>query len=197
MRNSIVGVLLAAILLGGLFALAKYNPPPNFQTTPDSVAASIASGYAGVQQIGAWTLGCEAGPNNRAQLKPDAFGRCRVSLAYRRKDNPKMVVMVIAMRLLGPDQHLAVIVIVPPVVKGGDELELHVGQRALKLAVSTCKDGRCIALSALGASGEDQLLKGPSGVLVFPPDQTGKRGGVAVPFAGLQSAVAAMRRAES
>jgi hypothetical protein len=34
-------------------------------------------------------------------------------------------------------------------------------------------------------------------VLVFPPDQTGKRGGVSVPFAGLQPAIAAMRRAES
>lgn len=197
MRNSIVGLVLAVLLLGGLFALAKYNPPQNFETTPDSAAADVAQGYNGVKQIGAWTLGCTAGPNNHATLQADAFGRCRVNLAYRRKDNPKAVVMVVAMRLLGPQQHLAVIVILPPVVKQADVLELHVGQRMLKLPVSNCKDGRCVALAALGAKGETELLSGPGGVLVFPADQTGKRGGVAVPFAGLQPAIAAMRRAES
>jgi invasion protein IalB len=198
MRNSIIGLVLAAALLGGLFALAKYDPPKGLvAATPTDAAAQIAPGYSGVQQIGAWTLGCVAGPNNHAQLKPDAFGRCRVNLAYRRKADPKQVVLVIAMRLLGPDQHLAVIVILPPIVKSGDELEMHVAQRMLKLPVTTCKDGRCVALAALGAQGEAQLLSGPGGELVFPPDQTGKRGGVAVPFAGLQPAIAAMRRAEA
>jgi hypothetical protein len=54
-----------------------------------------------------------------------------------------------------------------------------------------------VALAALGGKGETELLGGPGGVLVFPADQSGKRGGVAVPFAGLQPAIAAMRRAES
>jgi invasion protein IalB len=67
----------------------------------------------------------------------------------------------------------------------------------LKLPVSTCKDNRCAALAAMGAPGEAELLNGPGGVLVFPADQTGKRAGVSVPFAGLKSAIAAMRRAES
>jgi invasion protein IalB len=197
MRNYLIGLVLAVILVGGLFALAKYDPPPNFSEPAAVTAADVAPGYTGAQQVGAWTLSCPAGPNNHAQLKPDAFGRCRVNLAYRRKDNPKQVVMVIAMRLLGPDQHLAVIVILPPIVKQADTLELHVGRAMLKLPVSACKDGRCAALAALGAKGETELLAGPSGVLVFPPDQTGKRAGVAVPFTGLKSAVAAMRRAES
>jgi invasion protein IalB len=196
MRDSIIGLVLAVLLVGGLFALAKYNPPQNFETTPDSAAADVAQGFNGVKQIGAWTLGCAAGPSHAA-LQPDAFGRCRVNLAYRRKDNPKEVVMVVAMRLLGPQQHLAVIVILPPVVKANDVLEMHVGQRMLKMPVSTCKDGRCVALAAIGAKGETELLNGPGGVLVFPADQTGKRGAVSVPFAGLQPAIAAMRRAES
>ena len=197
MRNYLIGLVLAVVLVGGLFALAKYNPPPNFGTNPAGSAATIASGYSGVQQIGAWTLACQPGPNNHAQLAADAFGRCRTNLAYRRKDDPKQVVMVIAMRLLGPDQHLAVIVILPPIVKEGDGLELHVDRSVLKLPVSTCKAGKCAALAAVGAAGEAQLLNGQSGVLVFPPDPTGKRAGVAVPFTGLKAAIDAMRRAES
>jgi invasion protein IalB len=198
MRNYVIGLVLAVALLGGLFALAKYDPPTGLATaTPTGAATAVTQGYVGEQQIGAWTLGCAAGPNNHAQLGQDAFGRCRVSLAYRRKDNPKAVVMVIAMRLLGPDQHLAVLVILPPIVKQGDVLEVHVGDRGLKMPVSTCKDNRCVALAALAAQGEAELLSGPGGVLVFPPDPTGKRGGVQVPFTGLQPAIAAMRRAES
>jgi invasion protein IalB len=197
MRNSIVGLVLAAILLGCLFALAKYDPPQGFQTTPASAAAKIDPGFTGEQQIGAWTLVCTAGPNSAAGIKPDAFGRCRVNLAYRRKDDPRQVVMVVAMRLLGPQQHLAVIVVLPPIVKMGDELDMQVDQRILKLPVSNCKDGRCVALAALGTAGETQLLNGKSGVLVFPPDATGKRGAVGVPFAGLQAAIAAMRKAEA
>jgi invasion protein IalB len=197
MRNSLIGLVLAVVLLGGLFALAKYDPPSSLVTTPATAAENIKPGFSGVQQIGAWTLACAPGPNNHATLKPDAFGRCRVNLAYRRKDDPKQVVMVIAMRLLGPEQHLAVIVILPPVVKQADVLEVHIEKKMLKLPVSTCKDNRCVALAAVGANGEAQLLSGPGGTLVFPPDATGKRAGVAVPFAGLQAAVAAMHRAES
>ncbi len=197
MRNYLIGLVLAVILVGGLFALAKYNPHPNFAVTPTVTVANVTPGYTGAQQVGAWTLACPAGPNNHAQLKADAFGRCRVNLAYRRKDDPKQVVMVIAMRLLGPDQHLAVIVILPPIVKQADVLEIHVGRALLKLPVSACKDGRCAALAALGATGETELLNGPNGVLVFPADPAGKRAAVAVPFAGLKSAIAAMRKAES
>ena len=197
MRNSLIGVVLAVVLLGGLFALAKYDPPQSFVTTPASEASKVQTGFSGAQQIGAWTLACAPGQSHHAQLKADAFGRCRVSLAYRRKDNPKQVVMVIAMRLLGPDQHLAVIVVLPSVVKTGDNLELHVGKRMLKVPVANCKDKRCVALVATSAQGESQLLVGQGGVLVFPADPSGKRAGVAVPFAGLQPAIAAMRRAES
>jgi invasion protein IalB len=197
MRNYLIGLVLAVILVGGLFALAKYDPPANLAVTSANSAADVTSGFSGAQQIGAWTLACPPGPNNHAQLAADAFGRCRVNLAYRRKDDPKQVVMVIAMRLLGPDQHLAVIVILPPIVKQGDTLEMHVGQAMLKLPVSTCKDNRCAALAALAANGETELLNGPGGVLVFPADPSGKRAGVQVPFAGLKAAIAAMRKAES
>jgi invasion protein IalB len=190
-------VVLAVALVGGLFALAKYNPHPDLTGAPAASVASVTPGYSGVQQIGAWTLACPAGPNNHAQLAADAFGRCRVNLAYRRKDDPKQVVMVVAMRLLGPDQHLAVIVILPPIVKQGDILEMHVGRAMLKLPVSTCKDERCASLAALAPQGETELLSGPGGVLVFPADPTGKRAGVQVPFAGLKAAIAAMRKAES
>jgi invasion protein IalB len=196
MRNSIIGLVLAVILVGGLFALAKYNPPQGFQTTPGSSAAKVQDGFTGVQQIGAWTLGCAQGPGHAA-LKEGDFGRCRVNLAFRRKDNPQQVVMVVALRLVGPQQHLAVIVILPPIVKKGDEIDMQVDQRQLKLPVSNCVTDRCVALVALGPSGETQLLAGQSGALVFPPDANGKRGVISLPIVGLSDAVSAMRRAES
>jgi hypothetical protein len=211
MRSSIIGVILAALLLAGLFALAKYLPPSGLSQRPADVAAKVEPGFTGMKQIGPWILSCRPGQKKSAPmpltLTPSAaqspvsadntFGRCRVSLIYHRKGNPKQAVLVLNFRLLGPAQHLAVLVILPPVVKKGDELELRWGKKGLKLPISVCQKGDCIAVIGLAARGEADLLSAPSAMLVLPPGPDGKRAGVGVPFVGLPDAIRAMRRAET
>ena len=202
MRNSIVGLVLACLVLAGLFALAKFDPPTNRIPDPAAAAAKIGSGFSGSQQVGPWALVCTPAPKSAdgTPLKvtsATAFGRCRVTIIYHRKENPKQAVLLLTFRLLGPAQRLAVILVVPPVVKQGDILDLQAGARSLKMPISVCKDGQCIAVVALSPAGETELLQAPNGALIFPPDPSGKRGGVGVPFAGLRVAIGAMRRAES
>jgi invasion protein IalB len=197
MRDSIIGVVLGALLIGGLFWLVQVDPPSTHLPTPADIADQVQPGFVGAKQVGPWILACPPGPHAAALTNPQAFGRCRVSLVYRRKDNPRQAVLLLTYRLIGPAQHLALIAVLPPVVKQGDELDLHSGTRMLKLPVSVCKDGRCVGIVVMSAAGEKELLSGNKGALVFPADQSGKRGAIGVPFAGMAPAIAAMRRANS
>jgi invasion protein IalB len=197
MRNFVVGIVLSALLLGGLFALSKYDPAVDRIPNPGHTASQIQPGFVGTKQVGAWLMACGAPQTPGAALGKGTFGRCRLNLVYHRKDNPKQIVLLVTMRLLGPAKNLAVIVVMPPIVKVGDVLELHAGQRLLKMPISICKEGKCVTVVALQPRSENELLVAPNGVLVFPADPNGKRGAIGVPFAGLREAIGAMRRAES
>jgi len=126
-----------------------------------------------------------------------ALGRCQTSLIYRRKDNPKETVLVLTFRTQGPNQRLVAILVVPPVVKKGDELDLRADTKVLKMPISMCQKNECASAVVLAPKGEAELLSARSAALFFPPAANGKRSGVAVPFLGLDSAIGAMRRAET
>ncbi len=193
MRNMIVGAVLAVALIAGLFALAHYYPPKLGMENPMSSAADVAPGFVGTKPIGPWLLICKPGPKVTSDK---SLGRCQLSLIYHRKENAKQVVLVLTFRAQGPAQHLVAIVVVPPIVKQGDEMDLQAGKKLLRLPISICKKTECAAAATLAPQGEADLLSVPSAALFFPPDANGKRSGVPVPFVGLSSAIEAMRRAE-
>ena len=123
------------------------------------------------------------------------LGRCRSTLVFRRKDNPKAIVLVIGFRTAG--QKLAMIVRFPSLAKKGDMIAMRLAQGALKLPVSDCGKGGCLAAGLLEAEAQSHILASPRGVLVFPAVQNGKPLGMFVPFDGLKESIAGMRRAES
>ena len=193
MRNMIVGTVLAVALIAGLFALAHYYPAKIGMEDPMSAAADIQPGFVGTKAVGPWLLICKPGPKVTSDK---SLGRCQLSLIYHRKENAKQVVLVLTFRVQGPAQHLVAIVVVPPVVKQGDVMDLQAGTKLLKLPISICKKTECAAAATLAPKGEADLLSVPSAALFFPPAANGKRSGVPVPFVGLTAAIEAMRRAE-
>lgn len=194
MRNMIVGTILAIALVAGLFALAHYNRPQLGMQDPAAMSAEVQPGFVGTKAIGPWVLVCRPGPKS---TNANSLGRCQLSLIYHRKENPKQVVLVLTFRVQSVAQHLVAIVVVPPIVKQGDEMDLQAGKKLLKLPISICKKTECAAAVTLAPQGEADLLAAPSAALFFPPAANGKRSGVPVPFVGLPAAIAALRRADS
>jgi len=211
MRNTIVGAMLGLLFLAGLFALSKYAPQPVVAQSPALVAAKIEPGFTGSQRIGPWILVCDPpaetqaaipfswGSSKRAPVAAtgDSVGRCRTILAFRRKTNPKQIILLITFRTIAHGQRLAMIVHMPPIAKKGDAVSLVWGKQGFTIPVSDCNKSACAAMGALDSRSEAQLgrLKGAN--LLLPPAANGKRPVVGVPFAGLQQALGAMRRAEA
>jgi invasion protein IalB len=199
MGRAFIGLVLAALLIGGLWAASIMMPPKNLSILPADQAASVDKNFLGSKQIGPWALACDTREKHAAANANDkTFGRCRLVLIYRRSESPKEVVMVLNFRLLASRGNLALIAALPPVLKKGDELDLVWGKKSLKLPVSFCRDKvECVAVIGLTREAEADLLSGPNVALALPPGANGKRAAIVVPVAGLKDAVAAMRRAES
>lgn len=212
MRDTIVGLALASLFLGGLFALPRLFPHEGLQQTSGQIAAEIEPGFMGVRQIGSWILTCgparpkavplpfSLGPDSRASPamgNTNTLGRCRAFMAFRRKTNPQQVVMLLNFRLIGRNQRLTALVRIPPRAKKGDNVSFRLGQKVLNLPVSACDRQSCLAAASLAPNQEAMLFAQPYGELFLPPVPNGRRPAVHVSFAGLRAATSAMRRAEA
>ena len=212
MRNTIIGAILALLFLAGLFALPKYFPHQTVVMNPTDVAAKIEPGFTGAKQIGPWVLVCDRAANSQAAIPfswgatkgapaaataDNSAGRCRTILAFRRKGNPKQIMLLITFRTLSHGQRLALIVHLPPIAKKGDPVSLVWGKQGFTMPISACNKAACAAMGALDPRGEAQLTRVKGANLLLPPGANGKRLTVGVPFAGLPQALGAMRRAEA
>lgn len=214
MRDVVVGLVLAALLIGGLFAADKYapdqrpvSPAAQFAQVADKAAAEVHPGFVGTKSIGVWQLACTEkstsvavpvpGNTNPPKTVQVELGRCRTTLFYRRKDNPRMVMMAVTFRFIGPKHTFGVFVAMPAIVKQGDVIAMQIKNGFLKIPVASCQDkGLCVARGALQPSAVTQLLDAPAARLIVPqPD--GKMAALPLPTIGLSQAVAAMTRAES
>jgi hypothetical protein len=220
MRDMVVGLVLAALLIGGLFAADKYAPnqrpvPLSVEVSQvvDKAAAEVHPGFVGNKTIGLWQLACTDKPsvvtvpiqdaskpadaNNPPKTAQVQLGRCRTTLYYRRKDNPRMVMMAVTFRFIGANHTFGVFVLMPPIVKQGDIIALRIPQGFLKLPVAGCDPkGLCVARGALQPGAESQFLSAKGAQLIVP-QPNGKMAALPLPLIGLDKAVAAMSRAES
>jgi hypothetical protein len=220
MRDLVVGLVLAVLLIGGLFAADKYAPnqrpvalSQEAAQIADAAAADIHPGFVGTKMIGLWQLACTDKPTLVNVPVPDAsnpanattppktqsvqLGRCRSTLFYRRKDNPRMVMMAITFRFIGPQKSFGVFVLMPPIVKAGDVIALRIKQGFLKLPVQGCQTkGLCVARGALQPAAEQEFLSAQGAQLIIP-QPGGKVAALPLPTIGLSQAVSAMTRAES
>jgi invasion protein IalB len=209
MRNTLGGVVLAAIFLAGLAFLALRHPA-RIQNPAKEIASEVEPGFTGVKRIGAWVLACAPRRKDSAPLPLSLtpFGkrgavnsagngesRCRLSLAFRRKDNPRQIAALLTLRLL-KNRSLGLVAVVPPVVKIGDTLVLRAPPRAVRIPVTNCNAQRCIARAAIMRKGEIALFSSAGrGALVLPV-KDGRRPALPVPLAGVEAGINAMRRAE-
>lgn len=212
MRDTIVGLVLALLFLAGLFALPRFFPHEELQTTPAQIAGKIEPGFSGARQIGPWLLRC--GPVRKKAVpipfsfgpaKPGAptvgseqgLGRCRTFIAFRRKADPRQIVLLLNFRLLGQAQRLAALIRIPPNAKKGEVVTIEIGQKALNLPISVCEKGSCLAAGSLLPKQESLLYSQPVAELLLPRGPKGKRLALRVPLFGLRAAVGAMRRAQA
>jgi hypothetical protein len=221
MRNMVTGLVLAALLLGGLFYAAAHRAhriPENPEGSNGGAVASVHAGFVGSKRIGAWILSCgprplvlrsaapssgdakpgaATAPSDAGAGKSVSLGRCRTLLEFRRKDPPHAVAMTMAFRYLGgPAGRLAVFVRFGSGQKG-EAVVLRLGSRSLKLPVAGCGQGVCMALGVLGADAEAAFHNLAQGEIHLPQGPDGTPRVAAVPLAGLEPAVAAMQRAEA
>ncbi|HEY2445397.1 MAG TPA: hypothetical protein VGI20_06635, partial [Rhizomicrobium sp.] len=148
MRDSIAGVVLAAIFLALLFAAPRFLPH-GVEAMTRSEIAEIVPGFAGTRLIGSWDLACASAPKPSApQGSRTDVGRCRMARGYRSKNG--QLVLAIAFRYAGPQKALTMIVRFPPVGGQGQYLLVRLGrQGGLRLPVYGCNAGSCVAVGAL------------------------------------------------
>lgn len=252
MRNTVIGLALAAVLLGGLFFAATHRAhraPAQRAANPEAIraaAASIQSGFVGSKQIGAWRVACTdkpifvsanqsvpadkapaapasiplsldgkpkakpaaadhakaadaaaAKPGAKAELRKVSLGRCRAFLEFRRKDEPKRIVLTLAFRRIGAKLDRLGLFVRTVAAKKGQEVVLRLGKGGFKLPVAGCGKAGCLAVGILPSSSERDLAVVERGALVLPPGKNGKRPAVQIPFVGLPPALSAIRRAQS
>lgn len=187
---------------------------------PSGSAGGVKAGFVGQTQLGPWTLNCLAPqlveqngqklpaftlwPGHRSTLPPppgsdvreNSLGRCRATQAYYAKNDSTRPFAILALRTIGPEKLLVVVLRVPAVAKTGDRLVLELGQQGIALPVQRCEPGFCLAAQELKSRGESLLLSHSQAVLVFPPGADGKRQAARISLEGADRAVAGMRQAE-
>jgi len=211
MRNMIIGVVLAVILLASLAYLAMHRGPSVSQL-PAQAAAEVEPGFTGGKQIGAWRLGCapvqktgdaplpltltpfgKRGPHATAE---HGLGRCRLFLSFRRKGDTKKIAARLVFRTLKRNGDLALIAALPPITTDTKAVFMRIGDKVVRLRLTNCNTERCVAVAAIHRGQEAALLSGAGPGFIVVRGKGGPRKLLEFPVKGLQVGINAMRRAE-
>ena len=215
MRNTIIGLAAAAVLIGVLFALSRFFPgslPPEAAKkptgpTPEQIAqqaSAITPGFVGSKDIGHWTVTCPPKPAPGAidagggdtvagEIK---FVRCRASMLVRNRANTKDIVLGAVARMINGADQLALVLHTPPVSKAGVKIIVALAEKEISgIPVVSCDKKQCIAMGVLSTSVYQQLLARPRVAIVVPIQATGQRMIIPLTMLGLPQSVAAIKRA--
>lgn len=218
MRNTIIGLVAAAILIGALFALSRLYPgslPPQEAQKPTGPtqeqmaeqASAITLGFVGSKDIGQWTVTCppklapgaiDAGGANSTDTGAGEikFVRCRASLLVRNRANTKDVVLGAVARMIDGADQLALILHTPPVSKAGVKIIIALAEKEIiGIPVVACDKKQCIAMAVLNSNVYTRVLARPKVAVVVPIQATGQRMIIPLTMLGLPQAVEAIKRA--
>lgn len=218
MRNTIIGLAAAAVLVGVLFALSRLYPgtmPQEEAKRPAGPtqeqmaeqASAITPGFIGSKDVGHWTVTCppkpapgaiDAGSANTADTGAGEirFVRCRASLLVRNRANTKDVVLGAVARMIDGADQLALILHTPPVSKAGVKIIVALAERKIiGIPVVACDKKQCIAMSVLNADVYREVLGRPRLAVVIPIQATGQRMIIPLTMLGLPQSVEAIKRA--
>ena len=126
------------------------------------------------------------------------LGRCRATLIYLKKDNPKQLILVVSFRYTVSGDKLATIIRFPQIAQKGDTIILQVTDKAgLKLPVVQCGTEGCFAAGLLTGDAQQLVISGRRALIVFPAKKDAKPLGMPIPLTGLKAALDGMKKAES
>ncbi len=201
MRDTIVGLVLAVLFLGLLFAAPRYFPH-SIEVTTRKEVDQIPAGFTGTKFIGAWTLACVPLPTAHrpaavgaaTPARPFPLGRCRLVRGYRSPGG--QTVLAVGFRLVGPHKALTMFVRIPPVGHAGDYVLLRLGKNRLRLPVLACQQSGCAAVGSLMPDARDLLLSVPLTQVVLPKQANGTQYVVTIRLDELEPALDGLERAE-
>lgn len=218
MRNTLIGAILAVVLVAGLFAAAQFGSRPaqgpEPQLSPGQVAAQIKPDFIGEQKIGQWAFIC--GPGKVLPRTPGSGGRvgnsagtppreappppgwkiprCRSAMGLRSARNPGEQVRL-TFRQVGFKRVLALFLRFPPgEVENGDVVTVKLDDATWAIPIRSCAAQFCLAIQSIKFVDVPVLEKSKHLSLSFTPVPTQKLVEIAVPVSGLAESLVAMRR---
>lgn len=214
MRNTLLGLAAAALLIGAVFALSRLYPGqlpvqvagPTAQQveTPEQIdrqAAGVTAGFIGSQDIGPWVLNCpqqavDAPKDTLPGVNTVKFARCRTQLLVHDSAHVKDVVLGAVVRPIEGSDDVALILHIPPVSKPGIKVIVALAEKQIiGLPVSACEKTQCIAMGVLMSSDFKQVLSKPRLAVVVPIQKTGQRMVIPMTTKGLRQSIDAIKRA--
>jgi hypothetical protein len=215
MRNTLIGLAAAGVLVGAVFLLSRLypgqlpaqvaGPTPQQIETPEQIdrqATSVTAGFIGSQDIGPWVLSCpqqamDAPKDSLPGANAVKFMRCRTQLLVRSRANVKDVVLGAVVRPIEGSDDFALILHIPPVSKPGIKVIVALAEKQIiGLPVSACEKSQCIAMGVLRGSDFKQVLSKPRLAVVVPIQKTGQRMIIPMTTRGLRQSIDAIRRAD-
>jgi|HubBroStandDraft_6_1064221.scaffolds.fasta_scaffold720455_1 invasion protein IalB len=218
MRNTIIGGVLAIVLVAALFAASYYhspahNPPPAPAPNPDAVAAHIKPGFVGTQLIGAWRLNCfkprpvspeaERPAGSNANATPPSPGpdqqnwRCRVVFGIHSRSHPAERV-VIRFQYIGPKRVVLLSTQIPWQLTwrpGTDEaLTLRLSNGEMKIPVRLCGPPVCLAMVNVPPADAKRLLSTSRMIAEVSVSAGAKPITFTIPVTGLRQALETLDR---
>jgi invasion protein IalB len=222
MRNSLIGLAFAVVLVGALFAAAHYGshpaaPPQPSSTSqnadPAAVVAALKPDFVGQAAIGDWRMNCttprslpQQPQNGRTgnsegtapkQASPPPgwkLPHCSVYQALRNPKNPADEVRM-TFRRMGFKSVLAMFLRYPPdVVETGDMSTLKTDRKDIPMPIRTCSARFCLSIMSMKKADEPDFLKTKSMSLTFTSHTSNKE--IVAPFKmrGFAEAIGAMRK---
>jgi len=217
MRNTLVGVVLALVLVAGLFAAARFGSHPSQAPKPQpgtaQLAAQIKPDFIGEQTLGEWKLIC--GPARELPRAPSngrtgnsqgtapreappppgwKIPRCRAALGLRNEHNPKEQVRL-TFRQVGFKRILALFLRFPPdEVGNGDVVTVQLDREKRPFPIRSCAAQFCLAIESIPPADVSTFENAKRILLVFRPTSSQKDVAIAVPTAGLAESLGVMRR---
>jgi len=224
MRNMMIGGILAAVLVAGLFLAAQYGRKPAVSAFDSSamsaaqIAKTLNGDFVGTQKLGAWTLLC--GNVHELPQKPPLEGhtsgnsegtppkeppppphwhipRCRVVYSTHNSSQPPQEIRV-TFREFGFKRVLAVFLRFPPTeVSSGDAIAFRLDGTQWQLTVRGCARIACLAIRSIKFDELPTVNNAKTLKMTYTPSGTQEKVTVTVPTDGLAEALAAMRRIDT
>ena len=214
MRNSLIGIALAVVLVAALFAAARFGSHPAGSGAiqyPDPVTAAdrLKPDFLGDKQIGAWTISCtkqrelprQPQTGNSAGAPPKdgpppgwKLPHCHTFQAVSVPESSSEEVRV-TLRRVGFKSVLAIFLRFPPKeAASGDTTTLQLDKTKIQMPVGGCTAIFCLSILSVKHTNEPALLKSKTMTLTYISRGSGKAVTLNYPMTGFAQALGAMRR---